>query len=191
MWRFMFGSCNLDWSIFQVISMLTYLLKCVTLSIYSNLKKKISPKKWLSKSSLCILLKNVHGLHLANGIGERNGYTKSDFRARLESAERIGLTRFFFIFFLPNTCHIWWLFNVPSVSLLKNHQIWQPKIWQNIPKGFSNPCVLPLIYGIGLKLLYCYDILSLTLQPPRRNPEALQCLPKVLPNLKWHGKLLH
>ena len=47
-----------------------------------------------------------------------------------------------------------------------------------------NPCVLPLIYGIGLKLLYCYDILSLTLQPPRRNPEALQCLPKVLPNLK-------
>ena len=99
MWRFMFGSCNLDWSIFQVISMLTYLLKCVTLSIYSNLKKKISPKRWLSKSSLCILLKNVHGLHLANGIGERNGYTKSDFRARLESAERIGLTRFFFIFF--------------------------------------------------------------------------------------------
>ena len=54
MWRFMFGSCNLDWSIFQVISMLTYLLKCVTLSIYSNLKKKKSAPKNDFRNHHCV-----------------------------------------------------------------------------------------------------------------------------------------
>ena len=100
MWRFMFGSCNLDWSIFQVISMLTYLLKCVTLSIYSNLKKKKSAPKNDFRNHHCVYYLKTYMVFiwqmvLVSGTDTRNRIFEHAWNQQKE-LDWLGFSSFFF-----------------------------------------------------------------------------------------------